>query len=145
MVGNEVCLSRFPTGDRRNWTDAEWDVLDKFQRIWLNEFFHHGEECFDDGMCMFGLAQWPLDSLFEQLLAQPAEAIVERFWQDWCSQKSSIWITAFWEDDMMDKALQFYQSEAVRTKIGVVLASGNKDLADKTRQVLEVIDTARQG
>ena len=120
-VGLEVTLYRYPTGDRGNWSDAEWSVLDRFQRAYLDRAMREGEEYLDDTLCMFGLGGWPLDDLFEQVNAFPDEVIVERFWHDWCKHcrpgRESIWITAFWESPGNSEAFSFYTSKALYNRV----------------------------
>ena len=63
-TGIEVSLSRFSTGDKKNWNDEEWSVLDKFQRLYLSHSHSHShshsEQVYDDNIddiiCMFANA-----------------------------------------------------------------------------------------
>lgn len=109
-VGLEVSLNRFQTGVRENWSDEEWDVLDRFQRAYLDREARRETEFLDDTLCMFGLAGWPLDDLFGHVLALPDEVLARRFWHDWCIGRPSIWITAFWEAPGNTLAFEFYTS-----------------------------------
>jgi len=71
-VGIEVSLSRFQTGNRANWSNREWKVLDRFQRDFLRGKVERGSDAMDDVLCMFRLAGWPLTGLLDQVASMPA-------------------------------------------------------------------------
>lgn len=112
-VGLEVSLNRFPTGDRSQWSDAQWDVLDRFQRLYLHQWLHGTAPYLDDVLCMFGLAGWPLEGLFAQVRAVPDAVLVRRLFSDWCIGRPSVWITAFWADGGNATAFAFYTSREI--------------------------------
>ena len=67
-IGIEVALRRFPTGDKSQWTSEQWDVLDRFQKLFLKSVFSiEGTRCqeypLDDKLCMFYLGGWSLGEL----------------------------------------------------------------------------------
>lgn len=141
-TGNEVSLNRFDTGNPDNWSAAQWNVLDRFQRAYLLRSAEGGEEYLDDTLCMFGIAGWSLDALFEQVAAMPDEVLVKRFWNDWCVGKPSIWIDAFWEDSGNTKAFNFYTSKPLYERFAHLALSGGEDreLAKMASDVAGVIE-----
>lgn len=140
-AGPEVSLNRFPTGDHAQWTDAEWDVLDRFQRAYLARAVQQDAEFLDDTLCMFGIAGWPLDDLFAQVAAFPDEVLARRFWNDWCRGRPSIWIDAFWEGGGNTEAFAFYTSREMYERMErLALAEGTApELAEKAMDVASVI------
>ena len=145
-VGLEVSLKRFPTGKRENWTAEEWDVLDRFQRAYLDRELGRDKDYLDDAVCMFGIAGWPLDDLFAQIAACPTDVLVRRFHHDWCTGRPSIWVTAFWEDAEA-KVLSLYASDALHGRfLDLALDETTaQDLAEKALAVAQVIeDTPRK-
>lgn len=112
-VGLEVSLNRFPTGHRDQWSAAEWDVLDRFQRLFLSEWIVGRKTYLDDMICMFGLAGWPVADLMAQVAAHSDEALCLQFHSDWCIGRPAIWITAFWEGGGNTEAFKFYTSRGL--------------------------------
>lgn len=119
MVALEVSLSRFPTGDQSQWSDQEWSVLDRFQRMYLDEC---ETVCpgtmVDDVLCMFALAGWPIDALFEQVFEWPEEKLLRKLEEDWLSWNrhgGSVWVTAFWDDEQ--KARQLWSSPKLEKRL----------------------------
>jgi hypothetical protein len=141
-VGLEVSLSRFQTGDRDNWSDAEWDVLDRFQRGYLKREVMRKTEFLDDTLCMFGLAGWPLEDLLDQVAAFPDDVLARRFWNDWCMGHPSIWITAFWEGAGRTQAFNFYTSRTLFRRMEALAFAQTTDpeLAEKALAVASVIE-----
>ncbi len=112
-LGFEVALSRFPTGDQHQWTQAEWHIIDTYQRMFLDCFERRGQCHLDDIICMFANAKWNVDDLFSQVFAWPTERLVTEFWQDWCAPpivKPAIWVTAFWADERVP--MRYYTDNA---------------------------------
>lgn len=141
-VGLEVSLNRFQTGNRENWSEKEWDVLDRFQRAYLSRAVNSNEEYLDDTICMFALAGWPLKGLFSQVAAHSDEALVIRFYHDWCIGGPDIWITAFWEASGNSEAFEFYTSRALHTRMEALAFNDATDpaLAEKALAVAGVIE-----
>lgn len=141
-VGLEVSLSRFPTGEKHRWSEAQWSVLDRFQRQYLHHYALTSDEFLDDALCMFGNANWPLDDLFAQVAAWPDELLAERLWRDWCQGGNhSIWLTAFWTVEGSKRAYAFYTSLALgerMTDLGLDPATPPA-LADEALAVADVI------
>ena len=145
-VGVEVSLNRYQTGDRAHWSDAEWDVLDRFQRLYLSRSMTETDPFLDDVLCMFGSAGWPLEDLFDQVLAVPDDVLIPRLWNDWCVGRPTIWLTAFWEDEGNSAAYAFYTSDAIykRAMTLALESNGDPELAAKAWDVVMVIDADRQ-
>lgn len=142
-VGLEVSLNRFQTGRAENWSAEEWQVLDRFQRAYLQrEVARETGEYLDDTLCMFGTAGWPLDDLFAQVAAFPDEVLARRFWNDWCRGKHSIWIDAFWEDGGNTAAFNFYTSRVLYDRMVALVLSDDRpdELAAKASAVANVIE-----
>lgn len=145
-VGLEVSLNRFETGNPENWSAEQWDVLDRFQRAYLAREIERDTGYLDDTLCMFGLAGWRLDSLFEQVAAASDSKLVDRFWNDWCKNcipgRESVWITAFWESPGSSEAFEFYTSKSLYDRFTeVALSDGTeKCLAEKAFAVASVIE-----
>ena len=140
-VGLEVSLNRFQTGKKENWSKAEWNVLDRFQRAYLKRAIESAEEYVDDTLCMFGLAGWPLDALFNQVAAHDDKTLATRFHNDWCLGRPEIWITAFWEAPGNTKAFNFYTSRALYDRMEELAfdVSTEPALAEKALAVASVI------
>lgn len=140
-VGLEVSLNRFQTGNRENWSAEEWDVLDRFQRAFLDREIHRTLGYLDDTLCMFGIAGWPLEDLFEQVAAAPDDVLTRRFWNDWCVGRPTIWITAFWEAGGNSEAFAFYTSEALYRRFATLADAEGiaPELAEKALAVSLVI------
>ena len=83
-IGPEVALNRFDTGNPEHWTTEEWNTLDRFQRLLLNNINLRNDDCLDDIVCIFANADWNVDDLFAQVLALPTELLVNTLWSDWC-------------------------------------------------------------
>lgn len=145
-VGLEVSLSRFGTGNRANWTDKQWSVLDRFQREFLCLKIGHGNEPLDDLLCMFRLAGWPLGGLVEQVASMPTTVLTERLWQDWCAHhvpgREAIWVTAFWESPDSEAVFDFYTSAPLHERISSLGLSetGDTELAAKAMAVANIIE-----
>ncbi len=140
-VGLEVSLSRFPTGDKTEWSGAEWAVLDRFQRHYLARHIAGTQPYLDDVLCMFGQADWPLEDLFQQVWETPDDVLVRRLWSDWCTAKPAIWTTAFWDNGRNSKAFEFYTSRQLYDRMER-LALGETappDLAKKAFDIASVI------
>lgn len=119
MVALEVSLSRFPTGDQSQWTDQEWSVLDRFQRLYLKECeaVCPGTMA-DDVLCMFALAGWPADDLFEQVFDWPEDKLIRKLEEDWLTwggHGGSVWVTAFWDDEQ--KARELWSSPKLEKRL----------------------------
>lgn len=146
-VGLEVSLNRFETGNPENWSPEEWQVLDRFQRAYLKREMARERGCLDDTLCMFALAGWPLESLFEQVAASPDTELVLRLWRDWCAYcipgRDSIWITAFWNSPGNTRAFEFYTSEAMHDRMTRIAFAEDtpEDIAEKALSVASVIET----
>ena len=122
--------------------DAEWDVLDRFQRSYLNREVMRETGFLDDTICMFGLAGWPLEDLLNQVAAFRDEVLAQRFWNDWCRGHPSIWITAFWEGESRTDVFNFYSSRALFLRMEALAFATATDpaLAEKAVAVASVIE-----
>jgi hypothetical protein len=115
-VALEVSLSRFDTGNSKNWSSEEWAVLNEFQKQFLLQTDLRPDECLDDTLCMFASAGWSTEDLFSQVLNLPTDRLVNKLWSDWCEYHCpSIWVTAFWDDETAPR--KFYCSEELIEKI----------------------------
>lgn len=147
-VGLEVTLQRFETGNPAHWSAAEWDVLDRFQRMFLQRELETATEHYlDDSLCMFALAGWRLEDLLEQVLAAPDHVLAERFWRDWCQYGyggRSIWTTVFWETLNRRRMLEFYTSQALYDRMARLgLADGTEPgIAGRALAVAYAIEAA---
>jgi hypothetical protein len=109
-ISLEISLRRFETGNPDNWNVAQWDVLDRFQRLFLQQMiegnmknsYYLKNYCLDDVLCMFRLGGWSLESLLKQVIDTPDELLAKRFWSDWCegypAQSTMVGVTKFWDD-----------------------------------------------
>ncbi|WP_141117937.1 hypothetical protein [Leisingera sp. JC1] len=143
-VGLEVSLNRFPTGDAARWREQEWQVLSTFQRMFLQRAVREGGDSLDDVLCMFGLAGWPLEDLFAQVLEMPADLLAAKLWRDWCIGRPSIWITAFWDNGGNSDAFAFYTSPELYQRISDLALDEQTppELAEKALAVAGVIEQA---
>lgn len=139
-VGIEVSLNRFDTGDKNQWNDVEWRVLDEFQKLFLFHALEPSDDFLDDIICMFACAGWPTEDLFSQVLEYPVEKLVKRLWNDWCNFRNpDIWVTAFWDDSSIP--MRFYTSEQLVEKISTYAFDGTtpEELSNKAMAVLDII------
>lgn len=139
VVGAEITLQRFQSGNREHWNDEEWAVLDRFQRAYLEREAGRETEYLDDTICMFVLGGWPMEALVEQVMALPDDVLASRFWHDWCRGRPGIWLTAFWEDEA--KILEFYTSPELYARMEALACSPEteKVLAEKALDVASLI------
>lgn len=143
-VGIEISLSRFDTGNPAHWSHAQWNVLDRFQRQFLQTVTsrHHS---LDDTLCMFRLGGWQLSDLLAQVLAMPDEEIVGRLWQDWCDGYDAngyVWTTPFWKKDDEAIVSDFYRSDALLDRVEAIALSDSMDtdLAKRASDLVSVIE-----
>ncbi|WCM25320.1 hypothetical protein NDN01_14730 [Sphingomonas sp. QA11] len=142
----EVSLNRFDTGDPENWSEREWRVLDGFQKMFLREQIEQKRDRLDDGICMFRLAGWPLDTLLDQVASAPDATLALRLWNDWCRWsapgKEGVWITAFWEYPDNEAIFDFYASRRLYDKMEALALDDGMDgeLAAKASAVASVIE-----
>lgn len=146
-VGKEVSLARFASGRPKNWSKAQWDVLDRFQRAYLERDARAGTSVLlDDTLCMFALGGWPLEALFQQITDLPDDVLAQRFWLDWCdwglSGREAIWITAFWPDGLKDRVVGFYAAPELHARMEALALSDQApdDVAQKASAVAQVIE-----
>jgi hypothetical protein len=156
-VGVEVSLMRFRTGNRDNWTAAQWDVLDRFQRSYLERTLVGAPEpigdaqqdCLDDVLCMFTLGGWPLDGLLYQVAATPDTLLAKRLWIDWCKDhvpgREAIWTTTFWEGADNSMVYAFYTSLEMYERMETLALSDDTDseTARQASAVAQVIEQSR--
>ena len=146
-VALEVSLSRFQTGNRANWSNKEWQVLDRFQREFLRRKVAEGSDDLDGVLCMFRLAGWPLTDLLDQVASMATALLAERFWRDWCEGhapgREDVWITSFWESPDNSQVFEFYTSPAMYERFSSLALSDDADraLAEKAMAVAAVIET----
>lgn len=146
-VGIEVSLSRFETGNQANWSNQEWEVLDRFQREFLRRNVERGSDALDDVLCMFRLAGWPLTDLLEQVASMPTPLLAERFWRDWCADcvpgREDVWITAFWKSPDNSEVFEFYTCPSMYERFSSLAFSDDTDreLAAKATAVAGIIET----
>ena len=142
--GIALSLNRFPTGVHENWSKEEWDVLNRFQKGFLRRALVAKQRPFDDVLCMFGLAGWPQEGLFEQVLNFSPHALAERLWKDWCRiPKPRVSVSVFWEEEARREAKAFYRSKELFQKMSD-LACDNQtppELAERALAVANVIET----
>ena len=141
-IGIEVSLSRFATGDKKNWSEQEWAILDKFQRLFFTHFETVYDDCLDDIVCMFSIGGWSTESLFDQLYKLPIEKLVNYLWRDWCSYPNpNIWITPFWDNESIP--WQFYTSDKLLDKITEYALNSKTppELSEKAMAVSDLINS----
>lgn len=144
-VGIEVSLSRFDTGNPENWSKEEWAVLDRFQKMLLQNRIEDTTDFLDDVICMFRLAGWPLDDLTAQVETGSSEKLALRLWNDWCSGvvpgRESIWVTAFWNSPDQSRILAFYTSDGLYEKMASLALDDDTEpeLAAKASTVASIM------
>jgi hypothetical protein len=147
-MGIEVSLNRFETGNPAHWSKAEWGILDRFQRLFLQAYVEQGKDCLDDAICMFRLAGWPLADLLDQVASIPDDKLALRLWSDWCRHGPSgypnIWITAFWENSDNSAVFEFYTSRAMYERMEALALADDVDpaLAVMAAAVAELIEVS---
>lgn len=143
-VGLEVSLDRFPNGDKDLWAVPEWDILDQFQRQYLQRSAAPSDHYLDDVMCMFARAGWQPEGLFGQVMAWPDAVLTTRLWGDWHTPRGPrIWTTSFWLDEAVPRA--FYTSAALCDRmLGIGMDKATpKEISDKALDVAQAILDAR--
>lgn len=143
-VGVEISLSRFDTGNPAHWSHEQWNVLDRFQRQFLQTVTSRYHSL-DDTLCMFRLGGWQLSDLLAQVLAMPEDEIVGRLWQDWCDGYDAygcVWKSAFWKKDDEASVSAFYKSDALRDRIEAIALCDSipTALAKKASDLFSVIE-----
>lgn len=140
-TGYEVSLSRFPTGDANCWNKEEWQILERFRYLFLEQISEPDSEFLDDYICMFANAGWPCRDLFKQVFSWSNEVLTLRLWNDWCSwgKLSAVWITTFW--DSTSEPREYYLSNHLYERMTdyALKAETPKDLADKASDIADVI------
>lgn len=156
-ISLEISLSRFATGNPDNWSAAQWAVLDRFQRLYLQRAMDRGEasaiyrsgDRLDAVLCMFRLGDWPLDCLLEQLAAMPDALLADRLWRDWCEGSppgcEAVEITTFWPDEDREAIRAWYTSPALRARMEALAMADDTpaELAEQALAVAEVIAANR--
>lgn len=101
----EIVLSRYPAGERKNWTEAQWRVLDVFQKKFIQtdvSSYSSPSYChtLDEKLCMFSNSGWNKDDLFAQVYELPIQKLIETLYNDWASDSTypQIWVTTFWKN-----------------------------------------------
>jgi hypothetical protein len=141
----ELSLNRFCTGNSDNWSKTEWSVLDKFQRMFLRSQIEQERETIDEIICMFKLAGWPLNSLFDQVDSAPDLILAQRLWNDWC--RTNVWrgavcMTSFWENADRTKVFDFYTSRSLYDRMEALALDDDTDteIATKASAVAGIIE-----
>jgi hypothetical protein len=114
-VGLEVSLNRAETGNPDRWSPNQWQILDRFQRLYLERCLCGARHRLDEVICMFSLGGWTLDELLAQVTAAPDQMLIERLWRDWCVEaapgREAVWQTALWPEYGRKRVRDFYCSE----------------------------------
>lgn len=152
-IGLEVSLDRYETGNPDNWSAAQWAVLDRFQRLYLQYAIGRREdntlgstnEQMDTVLCMFRLGGWSLDGLLEQVAAMSDAMLAERLWNDWCEGSppgcEAVRITSFWPAKDKEHIRAWYTSPVLGERmVALALADDtSSDLANQAMAVAELI------
>jgi hypothetical protein len=91
MCGLYFCFTRCPTGDPDLWNADQWDVLDRFQRTYLDQFKQldvpegYPDEWgqLDKTIGMFAHGGWNPTTLLDQVWDWPTDLLVARISEDW--------------------------------------------------------------
>ena len=142
-VGIEVSLSRFPTGDRDQWTGAQWSVLERFAAMFLDAQKENRANYLDDVLCMFAQAKFDLGPLLDRVKAWSDAELAAKLHHDWvCAHGFGvIWITAFWESPLNSEAYAWYTSHRLYERF-VEFGLNDEtpsDIADKALAVADII------
>lgn len=137
-IGIEVTL-RGATGDPALWTQAQWQVLDAFQRAVFQMPPNAYQWSLDALICAFVRGGWSVEALWAQVLHWPDADLVRRLHRDWCCNGSlSIGVTAFWGKDMQMHAR--YRDPALADRFEMfAYACDAPVLADQALQVAEAM------
>ena len=147
-VAKEVSLNRFDTGNPEKWSTEEWQVLDQFQRMFLQREIERQSDFLDDTICMLRLAGWSLQDLLDQVASTPDDKLAQRLWNDWCNNcvqgHESVWITAFWEDADRITVFDFYTSQSMRDRMEALALADDTEaaLAAKASAIVSVIEAS---
>ena len=64
LVGTEVTLRRFGTGDKSRWSDAENELIDSYTQLYLDASHQH--DTLDEVLCMFSSAGHKAQDLMKE-------------------------------------------------------------------------------
>jgi hypothetical protein len=137
-IGIEVTF-RGATGDPTLWTQAQWNLLDAFQRAVFRMQPKNYDWSLDALICTFTKGGWSAEALWDQVLDWPDADLVRRLYRDWCGYGYlSIGVTAFWGEDMQMQAR--YRDPDLASRIEVFAYScDDSQLAEQAMQVAEAI------
>ena len=140
-VGIETALKRFPCGDSSQWNDEQWDVLRRFRVGFVDRYrsLNGHDDLLDDVLCMFGLARFSLDDLCNQVWDWSDAELIHRLHHDWFGTGGSIWISFFWDGDLVGQTHRFYTSERMLERMTSVGVSADGPLADKALAIADAI------
>lgn len=148
-TGIELVFDRYDTGKPDQWSGPQWEILDRFQRVFVVARLPVREDwpgsVLDDTLCMFRRGGWPLHGLMEQLENLPTSLLATRLWCDWCSHRAdggTINMSPFWHNPERDTVYGFYTSEGLRSRLeSLALADETPfELANMASRVVEVIE-----
>lgn len=154
----ETTLKRYETGNPDNWSAAQWAVLDRFQRLYLQYAMGPREDNMpssdyetqlDTVLCMFRLGGWSLDSLLEQVSAMSDAFLVDCLWRDGNLGEHSCFnkmhITTFWPASDQEQVFAFFTSPGLSERIEALALADDTphDLADRAVAVGNVILVSR--
>lgn len=146
VIGIEVSLSRFPTGDASYWTAPQMEVLLRFQRLYLESGRFSEGSLLDDVICMFANASFPIDGILTDIWRWSDERLVTQLWTDWCEWtiNNEIWITTFWENEFNEKVWSWYTSPEIYSRLLTISQNSELSnvLATRAKELAEVVRTA---
>jgi len=142
----EIALSRYPAGERKNWNEAQWQVLDTFQKKFIQTDMSSyssssGHHTLDEKLCMFSSSGWNNDDLFDQVYNLPIQKLIEILYKDWVSDTSypHIWVTSFWKNP--EETELKWSAKILRDRLfdyGMA-ADSPKHLSDQALDLVDVI------
>lgn len=142
IYGPEVTLSRYTTASTSPWSAAEWDVIDRFQRAYLDREMRDGSEGLDATLCMFAKSGWALDDLFAQILTCEDCVLVNRLHRAWCRGTPYIWLTAFWSRTQKEEVMAHYTSSVLAKRMETIVLNDDTppDTMEKALTLMDVIE-----
>ncbi|MBU2983626.1 hypothetical protein KO498_17595 [Lentibacter algarum] len=151
LVGTEVALQRFATGDTSRWTETENELIASFTRLHLDDAEQY--DTLDEILCMFSAAGHKAQDLIDQIWAWPDEEVFCRLADCWGPSPAVIIPTAFWNGGSGEMPIHaenaktiadWYRSDALnaRAKTAYETAPAGSQLRDDAQTVLTAIASA---
>ena len=148
-LGIELALDRFDTGNSAHWSNAQWEVLDAFQRRYLASGLSGSwGGTFEDVLCMFNSGGWELTRLLAEAEQLPDPYLAQVMWRTWCYEDwapMKIELSPFWEKPDRAQVFEFFTSDALWGRMVALALNDEIDpgIATKASALVDAIEASR--